>query len=95
MHGPTLSLGASSSFRAQRGGALQPSGFRAGAQLGFSAGTRVRHAIEREPQPLAGTEGTDAASACAYDLTCRWEREQRSRALARALGEAELRGEQP
>jgi hypothetical protein len=85
-HGPTLSLGASSSFRAQKGAGLRSHGVWAGAHLGWTAGTRARGAAVAEIEPLQPVLAAGRAAPCAFDLTCRWEREQRLDALADLAG---------
>jgi len=95
IHGPTLNLGASSSFRAREGQSLRSQGFWAGAQLGWSAGTRARRLAGDEPEPLAGAAVEPSGAPCAFDLTCRWEHEQRAAAFARTAEIAPAEGASP
>jgi hypothetical protein len=93
--GPTLTLIATSSWRGRHDGAARAHAWSAGAQLGWSAGTRGHSAPDRvegnamDPRPQ---HASATAPPCAFDSTCSWEREARSAAL-RAGDAAE--GEQP
>jgi hypothetical protein len=83
---PTLTLAATSSWRARRDGAALARSWTAGAQLGWSADTHARTngAVSTAIEPAVAIGTGEIGAPCAFDSTCSWERDARSAALLRA-----------
>jgi hypothetical protein len=84
---PTLTIGATSSLRAELGGAGASRRWTLGATVGWRAADRGAADRGMAPETATGSAPIFRSAPCAFAELCSWELSARSEALLRAHGE--------